>query len=156
MKKKISVRPGKANSMVGFAAGLVFCGIGLFVAIPNFGAFGVFWTLMAVVITVSNAYNAFSESGMATHTVEIEEEDGKEQRYAEDRELRPEALRESFQEVQQTPRPELSRERPVENVGQASSRSIQKRLIQLNDLYDQRLISKEEFDAKKAEILKEL
>lgn len=137
MKKKISVRPGKASSVVGFATGLVFCGIGLFVAIPNFGLFGIFWTLMAVAITVSNAYNAFSENGIASHTVEIEEEDeGQAQRYAESQ--------------------ELCAERSVENTGRLPEQSIQKRLVQLNDLYDQRLISKEEFDAKKAEILKEL
>ena len=59
MKRSIKVRPGKAQSAMGFAVGLVFVGIGLFVAIPTFGLFGIFWTLIAVVITANLAFPVY-------------------------------------------------------------------------------------------------
>lgn len=54
MAKKIKVKPGKAQSKAGFFVGLVFCLIGLVVVIPTFGPFGIFWTLVAVIITVTH------------------------------------------------------------------------------------------------------
>lgn len=113
MKKRIYVKPGKAQSTMGFAVGMIFCAIGLFVVIPTFGAFGIFWTLIAVVITVTNGLNAFTDKGVPTQSIEIDEQD-------------------------------------------ESKESLEERLEQLNRLYDQRLITKEEFDAKKAEMLEEL
>lgn len=71
--KKIKVRPGRAQSTAGFAAGLVFVGIGLFVVIPTFGLFGIAWTLVAVIITCVNAVNVFSEKGVATSEIVIED-----------------------------------------------------------------------------------
>ncbi len=68
------VKPSKPASALGMVVGVAFVGIGLFVAIPTFGAFGVFWTLVAVAITVFNAINVFSESGVAG--TEIIEDDG--------------------------------------------------------------------------------
>ena len=44
MSKNIRVKPGKTQSAMGFAVGIVFCLIGLFLVIPQFGAFGIFWT----------------------------------------------------------------------------------------------------------------
>jgi flagellar motor component MotA len=52
--------------------GFIFIGIGVFVAIPAVGGFGVVWTLVAVVITCVNAYNAFSEHGIANEVVDFE------------------------------------------------------------------------------------
>ena len=67
--KRIKVKPGRRQSMVGFFAGIVFCLIGLFVVIPGAGLFGVFWTLLAVVITVSNGMNTFSDKGPSSHEI---------------------------------------------------------------------------------------
>jgi hypothetical protein len=50
---------------MGMIVGIIFVGIGLVVVIPTFGPFGLFWTLVAVAITVFNAINVFSESGVA-------------------------------------------------------------------------------------------
>lgn len=72
--KKIKVRPGRAQSAAGFAAGLVFVGIGLFVVIPAFGLFGIAWTLVAVIITCVNAVNVFSQKGVATSEIVIEDD----------------------------------------------------------------------------------
>ena len=76
MSKNIKVKPGKSQSMAGFAGGIVFCLIGLFIAIPTFGLFGIFWTLIAAVITVMNAKNAFTDEGVPTYEIEVEDEEG--------------------------------------------------------------------------------
>lgn len=113
MSKKIKVKPGKSQSVVGFLVGIIFCGIGLFFVIPTFGAFGVFWSIMALVITVINGINAFSDKGIATHSIEIEETD------------------------------EFGQERE----------SIELRLEKLKDLYEKELITEEEYEKKKKELL---
>lgn len=74
MSKRIRVKPGRAQSGMGFFVGLLFCGIGIFMAIPTFGPFGIVWTLMAVAITVYNGINAFSAKGVSSHSIEIEED----------------------------------------------------------------------------------
>ena len=73
-RKRIRVKPGRAQSRMGFFAGLLFCLIGVFMVIPIFGVFGIFWTLMAVIITALSGINAFSDKGMASHEIIIDEE----------------------------------------------------------------------------------
>ncbi len=75
MSKRVRVKPGKGQSSVGFIAGLVFCFIGLFIVIPIFGIFGIFWTVVAVVITVSHGFNAFSDKGIVSHEIIIDDDD---------------------------------------------------------------------------------
>ncbi|MEG0366805.1 MAG: SHOCT domain-containing protein [Coprobacillus sp.] len=111
MARNIKVKPGKTQSLIGFISGLVFIGIGLFVAIPNFGLFGIFWTLIACVITGTNAMNAFGKKGVSMYEVNIEND---------------------------------------------SSSDIEERLIQLDSLYNQRLITKEEYDQKRKDILEDI
>jgi hypothetical protein len=74
MSRRVRVKPGKGQSMAGFFGGLVFCFIGLFIVIPTFGAFGMLWTLFAVIMTVVNGYNAFSDKGIASHEITIDED----------------------------------------------------------------------------------
>lgn len=102
--------------MVGFFIGIIFCTIGLFVVIPTFGAFGVLWSVMALIATVTNGINAFSDKGIATHSIEIEDTD------------------------------KLSQEKE----------SIKSRLEKLKGLYEQNLITEEEYEKKKKELLQEL
>lgn len=116
MGKRIKVKPGKAQSMMGFFVGIIFCGIGLFVVIPTAGVFGLFWTIIAVVGTITNGINAFSEKGVATHSIEIEDTD-------------------NFVKQEE---------------------SIESRLNKLKNLYHQNLITSEEYEKKKNELLKEL
>ena len=113
MKRSIKVKPGKAQSTMGFAVGLVFVGIGLLVVIPTFGVFGIFWTLIAVAITVTNGINAFGKKGVASHEIVVED-------------------------------------------GAAEEPSSQQRLEEVRSLYDRGLITKEEYEAKRAEILKDI
>ena len=73
MSKKVRIKPGRTQSMVGFAAGILFCFIGIFVIIPVFGLFGIAWTLMAVIITITNAVNAFTDKGVTSHEIIIDD-----------------------------------------------------------------------------------
>ncbi|NLK65032.1 MAG: SHOCT domain-containing protein [Tissierellia bacterium] len=75
MGKKIKVKPGKEQSKIAFFVGIVFCLIGLFVIIPTAGPFGIFWTVMAVIMTVTHGKNAFTEDGISTHEIVIENND---------------------------------------------------------------------------------
>ena len=111
--KRIKVKPGRRQSMVGFFAGIVFCLIGLFVVIPGAGLFGVFWTLLAVVITVSNGMNAFID----------------------DHEM------------------DLPRGRDAAHERKAE---IEERLKAAEELYQSGMITSEEYQDKRKEILKEL
>lgn len=75
MSKKIRVKPSKGQSTAGFFVGIVFCLIGLFVVIPTAGPFGIFWTMVAVIITITHGKNAFTEKGVATHEIVIEDDE---------------------------------------------------------------------------------
>lgn len=78
MSKKIRVKPGKAQSAVGLVTGLIFCLIGVTIVIPSAGLFGVFWTAIAAVITVTNGINALSDKGVSSHEIIIENEERQE------------------------------------------------------------------------------
>lgn len=119
-RRRVTYRPSKSQAIFTGVVGIIFVLIGIFVAIPSVGAFGVLWTLIAAGITVMNFYQAFGK-GYVGPEISIEE-DG------------------------ETPNP----------AGQAPGVSAQDRLTELRALYDQRLITQEEYDAKRQEILKEL
>ena len=69
---RIRVKPSRSQAALGMVVGIVFVGIGLFIVIPIFGAFGIFWTLVAVAIAVYSAINVFSTRGLAHTEIEIE------------------------------------------------------------------------------------
>lgn len=73
MSRKVRIKPGKGQSAAGMAVGIVFCLIGVFLAIPAMGIFGVIWTVFALVITVMNGINAFSDEGIPTHEIVIDD-----------------------------------------------------------------------------------
>ena len=74
MSRKIKVKPGKTQSKLGFFVGLAFVAIGLFVVIPTFGPFGIFWTAVAAFIAFSNYKNGFTDEGVPTHEIEIDDD----------------------------------------------------------------------------------
>lgn len=121
MSKNIRVKPGKGQSMTGFFGGLVFCGIGLFVVIPTFGAFGIVWTLFAVIITVTNGINAFSDKGIASHEITIEDD---------------------FNGYNQE--------------GIDSVKSSEVRLNELQSLYEKNMITSDEYQEKRKQILEDI
>ena len=115
-RKRITHRPNKASGIFGTIWGGLFVLMGLFVAIPTFGAFGVLWTLAAVAITGMNAYHAFGKKYIGPEI------------YIED-----------------------DTEKPA-----GSGSSVEERLQELREIYDRRLITDEEYEAKRKEILDEL
>lgn len=116
-RKRVTYRPSKTGSVFGGVVGCIFVGIGVFVVIPTFGAFGILWTLIAAGMVIMNFYQAFGK-GYVGPEIHIEDESG-------------------------------------ENSGQSEA-STEERLRQLQSLYDQRLITTEEYEQKRQEILKEL
>ncbi len=133
MSKRIHVRPGKGQSKMGFGVGIIFCLIGLFVAIPTFGPFGIFWTAIAAWITYVNYKNGFTDEQIDSHVIDIED-DGQNvtaTRYGGYRNY-------AYEE---------------ESVNEDS---MEERLRKLQSLYDQSLITYEEYEQKKKEILDEL
>ena len=128
-QRRIKVKPGKTQSKFGFIVGIVFCIIGCVVAIPLFGPFGILWTGIAVVITVMNFKNGFSDEGVATHEIIIDETDN----------------------VTELNRNAFGDDRREESAGD----DIEVKLKKLNSLYEQGLITASEFEAKRKELLDE-
>lgn len=115
MKKHVRYRPSKVNAGMSFGVGIFFVMIGLTVAIPQAGLFGLVWTGIAVTITVVNGLYLF---GKRDNT----------------------SLFGGYVITDEEPEEESSEER----------------LKKLQSLYDQRLITTEEYEEKRKEILKEL
>ena len=127
-QKRIKVKPGKTQSKLGFFMGIAFCIIGCVAVIPMFGAFGLLWTGVAVAITVINYKNAFSEEGVTSHEIIIDE--------SEDA-------------------TELNCGIGGDNVrAQSGGEDIEAKLKKLHSLYEQRLITSSEYEEKRKELLK--
>lgn len=75
MRRRVSVRPGKTPSAMGFVVGLAFVALGVVVVIPNAGLFGLLWTGVAAAICVTHGINLFSKKGVATHEVIVDDGD---------------------------------------------------------------------------------
>ena len=135
MSKKIKVRPGKTQSKAGFIVGIAFCLIGVFVAIPMAGLFGVLWTGVAVWITYSHYRNGFTDKPISNRVIEIEDDGNS----ATVRTGVFDDFRTSY---------DVSMESDGED--------IESRLRKLQSLYQQGLITVEEYEKKKQEILERL
>ncbi len=137
MAKKIKIKPGKTQSLIGFFVGIVFCLIGILVAIPSAGLFGIFWTIVAVIITVSNGMNAFSDKGISTHEILIDESS------------RP------IQEGQSLSGKGTAHLDQHANVSELK-KDIQLRLKAAEELYQEGTITREEYEEKRKELLKKI
>lgn len=124
--KRIRVKPGRPQSVMGFIVGLVFCCIGFFVVIPTFGIFGIFWTLIAVIITIFSAVNAFGKNGAVTHEIIIDDA--------------------SSDDNESTPSPENEASR-------CSADAVKKRLDSLKKLYSAGIITRQEYDKRRSDII---
>lgn len=133
MSKRIHVRPSKGQSKLGFGVGIIFCLIGLFIAIPTFGPFGIFWTAIAGWITYSHYKNGFTDKPIDSHVIEIED-DGQDVTVT-----RHGGYRTYSYDTKVT-----------------SAEEAEERLKKLQSLYNQSLITYEEYEQKKKEILDEL
>lgn len=119
-KKRIKVKPGKTQSQFGFAVGIIFVIIGCVVVIPIFGPFGILWTIIAGFIAFSNYKNGFSDEGIATHEIVIEDDENYYGGYTKD---------------------------------DTNDGDIEEKLKKLESLYNQGLITREEYDGKRKELL---
>ena len=140
MAKKIHVRPSKTQSKIGFIAGILFCLIGVFVAIPIFGLFGIVWTIFAGLIAYSHYRNGFTDKPIDTKVIEIDE---------------------AGEDVAVTTHTGLGRhsysiDGIIDRVDEVEKESAEERLKQLTNLYVQSLITREEYEQKKKEILDDL
>ena len=133
MSKRIHVRPGRGQSKMGFGVGIIFCLIGLFFVIPTFGLFGVFWTAVAGWITYVNYKNGFTNEQIDSHVIEIED-DGRDVTVTKHGGYHTYSY-------------------DTEN---KSGESAEERLKKLQSLYHKSLITDEEYEQKKKEILDEL
>lgn len=113
-KYRVTKRPGKASGVFAAVVGGIFVLIGVFVAIPNFGAFGICWTLIAAAMCGYGIYASFGKH------------------YAG---------------------PEITIESGSTDTRPDDARS---RLEKLQELYDSGLISHDEYEAKRREIIAEL
>ena len=115
MGKRIKVKPSKAQSRFSAVFGLIFCLIGFFVVIPTFGPFGILWTVAAAWATFISFKNGFTDEGVPTREIVIEDTDAV-----------------------------------------VSPNDIEARLTQLDSLYNKGLITRDEYDSKRKEILSDL
>ncbi len=115
MRRRVTYRPSKAQSILGGVVGAIFVLLGLVMVIPMAGPFGLLWTAVAAAIAATNFYHAFGK-GYIGPNIEISDEG----------------------------------ELP------AAAESPEDRLKKLQSLYDQRLITPEEYEEKRKEILREL
>ena len=137
MSKKIHVRPSDSQSKIGFGVGIVFCLIGVFLVIPLAGPFGIFWTAIAGWITYSHWRNGYSDKKIDSHVIEIEDTDS--------------------ENITVTSHRGFGTSYTVSDSGESGrNTTLENRLKSLQSLYEQRLITKEEYEEKKQEILKEL
>ena len=68
MRRRVSVKPGKGPSSIGFVVGLAFVVLGVVVVI-------LLWTGVAVAICVMHGINLFSKKGIATHEAIVDDAD---------------------------------------------------------------------------------
>lgn len=133
MSKKIHVRPGKTQSKMGFIVGVLFCILGVVVVIPIFGLFGVIWTIFAGLIAYTHYRNGFTDKPIDNHVIEIDGE-------GNDMTVTTHKGFGSY-----------SFETDSNN-----NDEVEARLKKLQSLYEQALITAEEYEIKKKEILEEL
>ena len=121
-RRVVRIHPSKPSMVLSLVVGVIFCLLGVFIVIPTFGVFGLFWTLISAGITVVNAMPLFSgEDRDLYHTMTIEEDGGYDGLAAD-----------------------------------TESDDIAARLKKLKELYDRRLITTEEYESKREEILRRL
>ncbi len=134
MAKKIKVRPGKTQSKFGFVFGIIFCLIGVVVVVPIFGPFGLLWTAAAGWITYSHYRNGFTDKPISNQVIEIEDD-------GNSATVRTGLFEDDY---------------AAYDAGMSGEEDIEERLRKLQSLYQQELITQEEYEKKRQEILDRL
>ena len=131
-RRRVTYRPSKAQGAFGMVWGGVFVLIGLFVVIPTFGPFGILWTLAAIAITAMNGYQAFGKTYKGPE-ITIEEDNAQ-----------------LPDEHPSSPAPQTHDHIP------STALDAKQRLEQLESLKQAGLITQNEYDQKRREILERL
>ena len=126
-RKRVTYRPSKTGSVLGGVVGVIFVLIGLFVVIPTFSMGGGFGAIFGVFWTILAAVIAGTNFYQAFGKGYIG----------------PEI------HIEEEGGSEHAQDAPAPGDAQA-------RLTELRTLYDQRLITQEEYEQKRREILEEL
>lgn len=126
-RKRVTYRPSKSGSVMGGVVGVIFVLIGICVVIPTFAMAGGFGAIFGVLWTVIAAVIAGTNFYQAFGKGYIG----------------PEI------HIEEEGKPEHAQDAPASGDAQA-------RLTELRSLYDQRLITQEEYEQKRKEILEEL
>ena len=126
-RKRVTYRPSKSGSVLGGVVGVIFVLIGLFVVIPTFSMGGGFGAIFGVFWTILAAVIAGTNFYQAFGKGYIG----------------PEI------HIEEEGKSEHAQDAPAPGDAQA-------RLTELRALYDQRLITQEEYEQKRREILEEL
>ena len=126
-RKRVTYRPSKTGSVLGGVVGVIFVLIGLFVVIPTFSMGGGFGAIFGVFWTILAAVIAGTNFYQAFGKGYIG----------------PEI------HIEEEGKSEHAQDAPAPGDAQA-------RLTELRALYDQRLITREEYEQKRREILEEL
>ncbi|MGG1684344.1 SHOCT domain-containing protein [Pseudalkalibacillus sp. NRS-1564] len=113
MSSHFRVKPSKVSSMIGMIAGFIFVIIGI-AFVSQIGAFGIVWTVFAILITGYHALNVFSKNGVSTYQADVDRDDDK---------------------------------------GAASDQDYESKIRQLHRLKEDHIITDEEYQKKKAELL---
>lgn len=137
-RRRVTYRPSKAQGAFGMVWGGIFVLIGLVVVIPTFGPFGILWTLMAVGITVMNGLHAFGKKYVGPE-IRIEDEEG----YGEN----PQSFEGT---APSSPTPETHDHIP------STALDAKDRLEQLKSLKEAGLLTQEEYDRKRKQIVDQL
>ena len=129
MRRRYRVTPPRASMVLSLIVGVIFCILGVTVVIPSAGLFGVFWTLVAACITAANALPLFTDkAGYREISIEDDSDIGD--------------MGDMYDEAS--------------SGALAPPSDTKRRLTELTDLYNSGLISRDEYDAKREEILKKL
>lgn len=127
MRKRVTYRPSKSGSVMGGVVGVIFVLIGLFVVIPTFSMAGGFGAIFGVFWTIV--------AGVIAGT----------------------NFYQAFGKGYIGPEIHIEEENGAEHAQDAAAPGdTQARLTELRALYDQRLITQEEYEQKRKEILEEL
>jgi len=148
MSRRVRVKPSRAQSIMGFFVGIIFCFIGLFVVVPSVGPFGILWTLMAVIITCMNGYNAFSNKGIATSEIIIDDDNNNTNYYQNNNNYNNRnstSYNNNYNNFTDNQQKDLNAEK-----------SAEERLSEIQSLYNKGLITTEEYQASREKILEDL
>ena len=127
MRKRVTYRPSKSGSVMGGVVGVIFVLIGLFVVIPSSSMAGGFGAIFGVLWTII--------AGVIAGT----------------------NFYQAFGKGYIGPEIHIEEEGGTEHAQDAAAPGdTQARLTELRALYDQRLITQEEYEQKRKEILEEL